>query len=151
MTGMDRRQFLLAGAGATGAALAGGTGAWAASARRPVDARAATYRALVRALRAAPDGRFRHADAATAHRRYTRWYVAQPDVVRRHADAVLDAVNAGRPPGYAELAAPPSGASSASGVRRCATVAAAIALACVGCEPPPGEDERPDLPTLARA
>jgi TAT (twin-arginine translocation) pathway signal sequence len=148
MTGIDRRQFLVAGAGATGAALTGGTGAWAASARRPVDARAATYRALVRSLRAAPDERFRSADAATAHRRYTRWYAAQPDAVRRHADAVLDAVNAGRPPRYAELAAPPS---DASGVWRCATVAAAIALACVGCEPPPGEDERPDLPTLARA
>jgi hypothetical protein len=26
-----------------------------------------------------------------------------------------------------------------------------LALACVGCEPPPAEDERPELPTLAPA
>jgi hypothetical protein len=30
-------------------------------------------------------------------------------------------------------------------------MAAAVALACVGCEPPPGTDERPEVPTLAPA
>jgi hypothetical protein len=136
MAGIDRRRFLFV-AVATGAGLASGGTAWAAP-----DQRAATYRALVRALRAAPDGRFRHADPRAAQRRFARWYAAQPATIQAHADAVLDALRANGAPRYAELAGPR---------RHRATMAAAVALACVGCEPPPGADERPDVPTLAPA
>ena len=146
MTGIDRRRFLLAIAGTAGAGLAGGVDAWAAPA--PTQARAATYRALVRSLRGGPDGRFRHVDPAAAHRRYRRWYDAQPGAVRAHADAVLDELGSPGRPGYAELAGRPTGKR---GGRRGAAVAAALALVCVGCEPPPAEDERPQLPTLAPA
>ena len=142
MAGIDRRRFLLAAATTAGAGLAGGATAWAGPVQAPAQARAATYRALVRALRAAPDGRFRHVDPRAAHRRYARWYAAQPDAIRAHADAVLDALRDAGPPAYAELAAPR---------RSRATVAAAVALACIGCEPPPAADERPDIPTLAPA
>jgi hypothetical protein len=148
MTGIDRRRFLFALAAAAGAGLAGGTSAWAATVRTPGQARAATYRAIVRALRAAPDGRFRHADPRAAYRRYASWHAAQPAAIRMHADAVLDALAAGGLPSYAQLAAQPLGSSGAG---RRATVAAAVALACIGCEPPPGIDERPDVPTLAPA
>jgi hypothetical protein len=148
MTGLDRRRFLFAVAVAAGAGLAGGTRAWAATVRTPGQARAATYRALVQALRAAPDGRFRHADPRAAYRRYARWHAAAPAASRMHADAVLDALAAGGLPDYEQLAARPSGTRGAA---RRATVAAAVALACIGCEPPPGVDERPDVPTLAPA
>ena len=134
MAGIDRRRFLLAAAAATGAGLASGATAWAGSVRAPAEARAATYRALVRALRAAPDGRFRNVDP--------RWYAAQSDAIQAHADAVLDALSDAGPPAYAELATPR---------RARATVAAAMALACIGCEPPPAADERPDVPTLVPA
>jgi hypothetical protein len=136
MAGIDRRRFLFA-AVATGAGLASGGTALATPVRK--QARAATYRALVHALRTAPDGRFRHADPRAAERRYARWYAAQPDAIRAHADAVLDAIGS---PTYAQLATPR---------RDRATMAAAVALACIGCEPPPGADERPDVPTLAPA
>jgi hypothetical protein len=148
MAGLDRREFLLAAAGTAGASVAGGAGALTAPVSAAVDTRAATYRALVRSLRRAPDGRFRHADPAAAQRRYQRWYAAQPEAVQGHADAILDALKAHGRPGYAELAVPPSGPLRG---RRPATMAAAIGLACVGCEPAPGEDERPDLPMLAPA
>jgi hypothetical protein len=142
MAGIDRRRFLFLAAAATGAGLAGSATAWGGSVRAPREDRAATYRALVRALRAAPDGRFRHADPRAAQRRYARWYAAQPHAIQAHADAVLDALSDAGPPAYAELATPR---------RDRATVAAAVALACVGCEPPPAADERPDIPTLAPA
>jgi hypothetical protein len=148
MIGMDRRRFLLAVAGAAGAGLAGGTGAWAAPKLTRAGARAATYRALVRSLCAGPDGRFRHVDPPAAYRRYRRWYGAQPAAVRAHADAVLDELKPPGRPCYAELAGRPEGAR---GGGRGAVVAAALALVCVGCEPPPAEDERPELPTLAPA
>jgi hypothetical protein len=141
MAGLDRRQFLFAVAVASGAGLAGDASAWAAPVRPPAEARAATYRALVRALRSEPDGRFRRADPRAAYQRYARWYAAQSDAVQAHADAVLDAVEHGGAPRYAELATPRGG-------RRCA-LTAAVALACVGCEPPLGPDERPEVPTLA--
>ena len=86
--------------------------------------------------------------SAAAYRRYRRWYGAQPAAVRAHADAVLDEVESPGRPGYAELAGRPRGAR---GGGRSAVVAAALALVCVGCEPPPAEDERPELPTLAQA
>ena len=146
MTGIDRRRFLLAVVGTAGAGVAGGVDAWAAPA--PAQARAATYGALVRSVCAGPDGRFRHVDPAAAHRRYRRWYRAQPADVRAHADAVLDELQPPGRPGYAELAGRPKGKG---GGRRRAVVAAALALVCVGCEPPPAEDERPQLPTLAPA
>ena len=132
MTGIDRRRFLLAAVGAAGAGLAGGVDAWAAPSS--TQARAATYRALVRSLRGGPDDRFRHVDPAAAHGRYRRWYGAQPAAVRAHADAVLDELGSPGRPGYAELAGRPKGKR---GGRRGAVVAAALALVCVGCEPPP--------------
>jgi hypothetical protein len=135
MAGIDRRRFLFV-AVATGAGLANGTSAWAAPDR------AATYRALVRALRTAPDGRFRHADPGAAQRRFARWYAAQPPTIQEHADAVLEALRTNGTLRYAELSRPR---------RDRATMAAAVALACIGCEPPPGADERPDVPTLAPA
>jgi hypothetical protein len=148
MTGIDRRRFLLTVAGTAGASLAGGMGARAAPTLAQPQARAATYRALVRSLCGGPDGRFRHVDPAAAHRRYRRWYEAQPAAVRAHADGVLDELEPPGRPGYAELAGRPKGAR---GQGRKAVVAAALALVCVGCEPPPAEDERPELPTLAQA
>jgi hypothetical protein len=135
MAGIDRRRFLFV-AVATGAGLASGAPAWAAPDR------AATYRALVGALRAAPDGRFRHADPRAAQRRFARWYAAQPATIQEHADAVLDALRTNGTLRYAQLSTPR---------RDRATMAAAVALACVGCEPPPGADERPDVPTLGPA
>jgi hypothetical protein len=148
MSGIDRRRFLLAVAGTAGASLAGGVDAWAAPTPTLAQARAATYRALVRSLGGAPDGRFRHVDPAAAYRRYRRWYGAQPAAVRAHADAVLDELETPGRPGYAELAGRRKGARDG---RRGAVVAAALALVCVGCEPAPAEDERPQLPTLAPA
>jgi hypothetical protein len=148
MSGIDRRRFLLTVVGTAGAGLAGGVDAWAAPTPTQAQARAATYRALVRSLRGGPDGRFRHVDPAAAHRRYRRWYGAQPAAVRAHADGVLDELGSPGRPGYAELAGRPKGTR---GGRRGAVVAAALALVCVGCEPPPAEDERPELPTLAPA
>jgi hypothetical protein len=148
MAGIDRRQFLFAAVGAAGAGVAGGAGARAAAIGGPAAARAETYRALVRALRAAPDGRFRHADPRAAHRRYVGWYALQPDAVKAHADTVLDALRAGGRPSYTELATQPRPGRSG---RRGAVVAAALALAYIGCEPPPGPDERPDVPMLAHA
>jgi hypothetical protein len=145
---MDRRRFLVAVAGAAGAGLAAGTGAWAAPTLTQAQARAATYRALVRSLCGGPDSRFRHVDPAAAYRRYRRWYGVQPAAVRAHADAVLDELKPPGRPGYAELAGRPNGAR---GGDRGAVLAAALALACVGCEPPLAEDERPELPTLALA
>ncbi len=147
MPGIDRRRFLLAVAGTAGAGLAGGMDAWAAP-LTPIQVRAATYRALVRSLSGGPDARFRHVDAAAAYRRYRRWYGVQSAAVRAHADAVLDELKPPGRPGYAELA---GGSRGGSGGGRSAVVAAALALACVGCEPPPAEDERPELPTLAPA
>lgn len=148
MIGIDRRRFLLALAGTAAAGLADGAGAWAAPRATQARARAATYRALVRSLCAGPDGRFRHVDPTAAYRRYRRWYGAQPAAVRAHADAVLDELESPGRPGYAELAGRPKGAR---GGGRSAVVAAALALVCVGCEPPLAEDERPELPTLAQA
>jgi hypothetical protein len=148
MSGIDRRRFLLAVVGTAGAGLAGGMDAWGAPTSRQAQARAATYRALVRSLGGGPDGRFRHVDPPAAYRRYRRWYGAQPVAVRGHADAVLDELGSPGRPGYAELAGRPKGTR---GGRRGAVVAAALALVCVGCEPPPAEDERPELPTLAPA
>jgi hypothetical protein len=118
MAGIDRRRFLFA-AVATGAGLTGGASAWAAPVRKPD--RAATYRGLVRALRSAPDGRFRHADPRVAQRRYARWYATQPEAIQAHADAVLDALGS---PTYEQLAT----------ARRDRAA-----------------DERPDVPTLAPA
>jgi hypothetical protein len=148
MSGIDRRRFLLAVVGTAGAGLAGSMDAWAAPTSTQAQARAATYRALVRSLGGGPDGRFRHVDSTAAHRRYRRWYGAQPAAVRAHADAVLDELKPPGRPCYAELAGRPE---EARGGRRRAVVASALALACVGCEPPPAEDERPELPTLAPA
>jgi hypothetical protein len=135
MIAIDRRELLVA-AGIAGAAVAGRASARAAAPPR-LDGRASAYRALVRSLREAPDGRFRAADPGAAHARFARWYRAQPAVLRRHAAAVLDELRAGGAPSRGELAGRPRSP------RRGAVVASAIGLACIGCDPPLGEDERP--------
>jgi hypothetical protein len=155
MTRIDRRAFLIAAAGAAGAAWGGGTaratGSSGTRAAAVSSSRAAVYRDIVRALRAAPDGRFRYADPGAGARRFAHWYARQPAPVRRHADAVLDAVRAEGTPGNVALAAAPEGGRAAA-AGRCAAIAAAIQLALVGCGPPPAVDERPeDLPPAVAA
>jgi hypothetical protein len=132
MTGLDRREFLLVSTAVVVAAPARA----AAMPPAPVG-RASTYRALVRSLRDGPDSRFHAADPIAAHRRFARWYGAQPAVLRRHADAVLDELGMHGPPTAAELA------GWIRGPRRGGVVATAIGLASIGCQPPLAEDERP--------
>lgn len=131
---MNRRRFLLASAAATAAATWARMPALAAAA----PTRAAAYRAFVSSLRATGDPRFRRAEPAVAYRRFAAWYRAQPAAARAHADAILAA---------AELRGPRAVAPRSRPDAR-ARFAAALSLACVGCEPPLAEDERPDLPTL---
>jgi len=96
-----------------------------AGAASPAARRARAYRALVRRLRRAPGGHFRHADPAAAGRRFAAWYAGQPASGRAHADAVLDRLGGPQDP---------------------ALTAAAVALAQIGCDPPPAPDDRPTLP-----
>ena len=105
--------------------------------------RAATYARLVATLRRAPDGSYRGTrSAAAATRDFARWYADQDPAVRAHADAVLDALGAAPPLGYARFAAAAAPAAGPDG----ALFAAALALAAVTCAPPPAEDERPLAP-----
>ena len=148
---IDRRSFLLGAAGAACGVVGVGCWRWApvAVAARPVLSarRAATLRALVRSLQAAPDGRFGAVSVATAERRFGRWYAGQGVEGRARADAVLDTV--GRPgvPGYGPLARAAASCRTAGSAPRAAALAAAVDLAAAVCEPPPAEDERP--PALA--
>jgi hypothetical protein len=152
MAMVDRRGFLL---GAAGAAW-GAVGVWrwdwvpaAATAARPVLSarRAATLRALVGSLRAAPDGRFGAVAVAAAERRFGRWYHGQGGEERARADAVLDAVGRRGVPGYGGLARTAAACRTAKSAPRAAALAAAVDLVAVVCEPAPAEDERP--PALA--
>jgi hypothetical protein len=106
-----RREFI-AGAAALVAGIAtGGLPSPAFGARpRLAPERLATYRRLRAALGAAPRRRFRTAARGDG---FARWYAAQPQPMREHVDAVLDAARellpAGR--GYAALRDLPGGAS----------------------------------------
>jgi hypothetical protein len=144
---LRRRDFLagaLAGAAAvavgappaTAACAGGGTAALSAP-------RTETYRALVAALRHAPDGRFRHAGPGAATATFARWYAGQAVAVRHHADTVLDVLGAAGPLRYERLARPVAACSDAAGARHQAAVAAGVALAALAIAPAPLPDERP--------
>ncbi len=143
---LTRRAVLAtAAAGVLGGVLAAGP-ARAATAVAPAAValdprRAATYRRLVGVLHGAPDPRFARLPARGATEAFAAWYAEQDPCVREHADAVLDHRAAGPAPACADLrrAAPPQAA---------AVLAAGVALAAVGCDPPPDEDERPAVPAL---
>jgi hypothetical protein len=141
--GMTRRRALLAAAAVTAAALAGpGAAVGAPAAAGGLDPRRAeAYRRLLRRLREAPDGRFAHRPVEAACGAFAAWYAAQDAGIRVHADAVLDAIEAGGVPG-------PDGLRRAVPPPEAALLAAGIALAAVGCDPEPAEDERPDVPAL---
>jgi hypothetical protein len=106
-------------------------------------------------LRQAPDGRFRHRDAAAGTRRFADWYAGQPAATRMHADAVLDGVGelldgaggGGAARRYAALRDRPGGATPAPAeARRRAVLLAAVALV----EGPAGlEGERTAIEGLA--
>jgi hypothetical protein len=143
MRAIDRRSFLLAGAGLA-------VGGWVVRVRPAAAAtavlsprRAATFRALVRSLHAAPDGRFRVLGAAAAQRRFSRWYAEQGAAARARANAVLDAVGDRPVPGYRQIARQVAGCRSTPEAARAAALAAAVDLVSLVCEPPPAEDERP--------
>jgi hypothetical protein len=150
MAVVDRRAFLFGAAGAAWGAVGGWRWGWVpAAAARPVLSarRAATLRALVGSLRAAPDGRFGAVSVATAERRLRRWYGGQGVEARARADAVLDAVGWRGVAGYGGLARTGAGCRTAKSAPRAAALAAAVDLVALVCEPAPAEDERP--PALA--
>jgi hypothetical protein len=132
---VDRRQ-LLAGAGALALAAALPAGA----AARPGAAvltpwRAATFRRLAAALRAAGDDALRHVEPAHALRALEAWLVARPPATRAHADAVLDLLGADGVPAPARLAHPGAAATAAQAHRAAARAAAvALAHAALGAE-----------------
>jgi hypothetical protein len=145
MTAMDRRGFLVAGVGLTAGLWAGRVrvalaGSPALSARRR-----ATFRALARSLRAAPDGRFRVLGVAAAERRFARWYAGQEAAARARADAVLDALGRRPVPAYRELARQLAGCRTEAAARRAAALAAAVDLVSAVYGPACAEDERPEL------
>jgi hypothetical protein len=138
---LSRRDLLKeGGAGAAALALAGGLPAAAAGAapggltRR----RRAVYRALVRALQADAEAGLRHRGAGAATTDFAAWYGRQEPSIRRHADAVLDRLDAlglGDAAPHRDLRAlrrwseAGDGAPSPEQAVVCATVAAARALA----------------------
>jgi hypothetical protein len=138
---LSRRQLLVRGGVLAGtltfsrvpaAALAARAGVLSAGRRR-------TYRALVAALAASPDGRCRHADSGRAARAFAEWYAGQPPTVRAHVDGVLDGLGAWWDGSYAGLTRSAAGADPA----RAATIASAMALAARTTEPPPSDaDDR---------
>jgi hypothetical protein len=151
MAMIDRRRFLLGAAGAAWGAVGVWRCGWvpAATAGSPVLSarRAATLRALVGSLRAAPDGRFGAVSVATAERRFRRWYGGHGAEARARADAVLDAVGRNGVAGYGALARSAASCRTAKSAPPAAALAAAVDLAAAVCEPPLAEDERP--PALA--
>lgn len=148
MTAIDRRRFLFDAAAAGAMAIGGcrqGAAALAATQRVLAAPRAATFRAMARSLRDAPDGRFRAVGAVAAQRRFARWYAGQGAAERAHADAVLDLVGRGRVPGYGRLAREAAVCSSAAAATRAAARSAAVDLVTMVTEPPPAEDEHPPV------
>jgi hypothetical protein len=149
---LRRRDFLagtLAAAGAIAVGAPAGPVAAAAEGATALSApRAETYRALITALRHAPDGRFRHARAGPAAATFARWYGGQAAPVRHHADTVLDLLRAAGPVRYDRLARPVAACSDASRARHQAAVAAGVALAAVAIAPPPPAGERPFIAPL---
>jgi hypothetical protein len=149
MASIDRRGFLLAAAASAVAAAPWWRSVPVAAASPALSVRrAATFRALVRSLHGAPDGRFGVVGAVAAERRFARWYAAQDAAVRAHADAVLDAVGRRSVPGYRRLARGAATCRGPAAAPRSAAVAAAVSLVEGVCEPPPAEDERPLAPPL---
>jgi hypothetical protein len=129
--GLTRRQAILAAGGAALAALlpaAPGRAASAAVALHP--RRVRTYGALVAGLQRGGDPRFGHLRPTAAARDFARWYPGQDEAIRRHVDAVLDALGTWR---------------ARTGTNGTAVLAAAIQLAAVTCEPPPAPDEHPTI------
>jgi hypothetical protein len=153
---LRRRDFLagtLAAAGAIAVGAPAAPAAPAAAAARGATTlsapRAQTYRALVTALRHAPDGRFRHARPGPAAATFARWYGGQAAGVRHHVDTVLDLLRAAGPVRYDRLARPVAGCSDAARARHQAAIAAGVALAAVAIAPPPPPGERPFIAPLA--
>lgn len=145
---MDRRGFLLSGVGIVGAAWMGGVPTAAGAAPVLSARRAATFRALLRWLRARPDPRFRTLGVAAAERRFTRWYGRQAAPARGRTDAVLDAIG-GDLVSLPRLARRAVECRSEGEARRAAALAAAVDLVGMVCEPAPAEDERPSRSALA--
>jgi hypothetical protein len=145
---MDRRRFL------TGAAVLLAGASWArapmavASGPALSRRRRAAFRALVRALRSSPDGRFATVGTSTVSRRLVGWYSGQTPATRARVDALLDEVAAAGVPAYARLARGASRCTGASAARRRAALAGAVDLVAGVCEPPPAADERPPAPAL---
>jgi hypothetical protein len=150
---LRRRDFLagtLAAAGAIAVGAPAAEGAAAASGATTLSApRAETYRALITALRRAPDGRFRHARPGPAAATFARWYGGQAAAVRHHVDTVLDLLRAAGPVRYDHLARPVAACSDAARARHQAAIAAGVALAAVAIVPPPPPGERPFIAPLA--
>lgn len=139
--GLDRRELLKAG-GLLAAALAGfrlPAPVAAATAPELAAARCATYRALVAALRQAPDGAFGARDPEASTRAFCDWYASQGPQARLHAEAVLDGVDdmlrdaRGDRARYAALRDRPGAARPTAGEAALrATIVAALALAAPG-------------------
>jgi len=137
---LSRRQLLKqGGAGAAALALAGAVPAAApAAAVGLTRRRRAVYRSLVTALQADPATGLRHRGAGAATREFAAWYASQEPSIRGHADAILDRLDAlgladATPRrglralrGWSEAG---DGSPSPQQAVRCATVAAARALA----------------------
>jgi hypothetical protein len=149
---LRRREFLagtLAAAGAIAVGAPAGQVASAADGAAALSApRTQTYRALITALRHAPDGRFRHARPGPAVDTFARWYGGQAAAVRHHVDTVLDLLRADGPVRYDRLARPVAACSDAARARHQAAIAAGVALAAVAIAPPPPPGERPFIAPL---
>ena len=152
---LRRRDFLAGTLAAAGAIAVGAPPARAAAASSGAATlsapRAETYRALITALRHAPDGRFRHARPGPAAATFARWYGGQAAAVRHHADTVLDLLHAAGPVRYDGLARPVATCPDAARARHQAAVAAGVALAAVAIAPPPPAGERPLIAPLPPA
>jgi hypothetical protein len=152
---LRRRDFLAGTLAAAGAIAIGAPPARAAATAEGAVAlsapRAETYRALIAALRHAPDGRFRHARPGPAVATFARWYGEQAAAVRQHVDTVLDLLRAAGPVRYDRLARPVAACPDAAHARRQAAVAAGVALAAVAIAPPPPAGERPLIAPLPPA
>lgn len=150
MPDLSRRQLLVRGGVLAGTLTLSRvpSAAFAARAGGLSAARRTTYRRLVAALAASPDGHCRHAGSGKAARAFADWYGTQPQPVRAHVDGVLDSLGAWWDRSYAGLTRSAAGADPA----RAATIASAMALAARTTEPPPAdEDDRTVPPTLVAA
>lgn len=126
---MLRREFIAGAAALVAGVAAGGLASPAFGARpRLAPRRLATYRRLRAALGEAPRRRFRTAAKGDG---FARWYATQPEPMRAHVDAVLDAARELLPAdrGYAALRDLPGGARpTPAQARRRAVLMAAVEL-----------------------